>query len=883
MLPDFLKDSYKQYKTDTDRFATWLVNVAKKCGYEPEDLTPTPSLDANGKGKRKKNTNQSKALEPEKYQISIRELCKVAQAVSKSTVKVPTSVLAVAKRAITLRKDVTSYFVGQGNAASNQRHAHFIEVMEDICKSLECDDEDTSAAAKKDDKGVDLPNNAGENADDQAWLNRFAALTVEDIEDTTETISERSEMVKVVAVEDEEAADPDDDEAYLSHAFFRVFCLFHDLQKWRNFLSETWTEYGDRKVDLMTASVVTDNALQLARELIQEVVADLPPEFPQHGTELQELVYASSCLHRDGLVCPDTQLGLTFSLDMADVAEWCYLGVGSLLHSFVPVIKSDTIPLYKPGYFGVYNSKADRSQMSIPEKFSEDKLILLELLPEFCLMESFKLKFPVRDEITTGLIDFIKSKRPTLWLSFAIQVMLDAIHATRHSRLSAWSDLRMTSLRITKTIDDFWKLSKTHPKPRFWPSEGDEEIRRIRKCIETLVEEDPLQCLKEESARTLGRPSYPSPDHLMLSRNPVLCGLMTFQLNLRMQTIGQALVTQWYDVPQLAFLYNLVQQSPGQTLSWPDMELFIKIHGEERIFIGNRPKDAAQSINRLEIVTGVSSVARLASDSRQRSHWHRPDGKNARHLEPTTKVTNLFRERYQYDDPAKTNFPSLCSANVSTFLDELSETSTKKNKTKKSKPDKGKELALALSSPDEFLGRRWQNTHNVGALQLLALIKGKLGEEEPVLLFNYFAMHRRSIEILRLIQKKEHHKFVQYFTERYMPDDSYISNLVILVHHVARGSAIDGEKLGLTGRDTQLMSRMVISCGDVMREYLAKQGDGVSRELRVFCRNKKFLAVEDGKAGQNKEVDNNTMYVLGLEQVLTPQEMESLRTGIRMA
>jgi hypothetical protein len=129
MLPDFLKDSYKQYKADTDRFATWLVNVAKKCGYEPEDLTPTPSLDANGKGKRKKNTNQSKAPEPEKYQISIRELCKVAQAVSKSTVKVPTSVLTVAKRAITLRKDVTSYFVGQGNAASNQRHAHFIEVM----------------------------------------------------------------------------------------------------------------------------------------------------------------------------------------------------------------------------------------------------------------------------------------------------------------------------------------------------------------------------------------------------------------------------------------------------------------------------------------------------------------------------------------------------------------------------------------------------------------------------------------------------------------------------------------------------------------------------------------------------------------------------------
>jgi hypothetical protein len=632
----------------------------------------------------------------------------------------------------------------------------------------------------------------------------------------------------------------------------------------------------------MTASIVTDNALQLARELIQEVVADMPPKFPQHGPGLQELVYASSCLCRGEHASPDTKLGLTFSLDMADVAEWCYLGVASLLQSFVPVIQSDTIPLYRPGYFGVYNSKADRSQMSVPEKFNEDKLILMELLPEFCLMDRFKLEFPVRDEITTGFVNFIKSKKPTLWLSFAIQVMLDAIHATRHSGLSAWADLRMTSLRITKTIDDYWKLSKTHPKPQFWPSEGDEEIKHIRECIEAFVEKDPLEWMKEESARTLGRLSYPSSDHLMLSRNLVLCGLMTFQLNLRMQTIGQALVTQWYDVPQLAFLYNLVQQSAGQTLSWPDMELFIKIHGEERIFVGNRPKDAAQSINRLEIVTGISSVARFASDSRQRSHWHRPDGKNARHLEPTTKVANIFRERYQDDNPANKNFPSICSADVSTFLDELSETSTKKNKSRKSNPDKGKELALALSSPDELLGRRWQNTHNLGALQLLALIKGKLREEEHVLLFNYFAMHRRSIEILRLIKKKEHHKFVQYFTEGYMPDDSFISNLVILVHHVARGSAANGQQLGLTDRDTQVVSRMVMSCGDVMREYLAKHGDDVSRELRAFCRNKKFLAIEDGKAGQ-KEVDSNSMYVLGLEQVLSPRQLESLRTGIPMA
>lgn len=47
MLPDFVKDSYKQYKDDTDRFATWLVNTAKKCGYEPELPAAGPAGKAN--------------------------------------------------------------------------------------------------------------------------------------------------------------------------------------------------------------------------------------------------------------------------------------------------------------------------------------------------------------------------------------------------------------------------------------------------------------------------------------------------------------------------------------------------------------------------------------------------------------------------------------------------------------------------------------------------------------------------------------------------------------------------------------------------------------------------------------------------------------------
>lgn len=64
-------------------------------------------------------------------------------------------------------------------------------------------------------------------------------------------------------------------------------------------------------------------------------------------------------------------------------------------------------------------------------------------------------------------------------------------------------------------------------------------------------------------------------------------------------------------------------------------------------------------------------------------------------------------------------------------------------------------------------------------------------------MFNYFGMHQRSVEMLRRIREKEHHKFVQYFTAGYMPDDSWISNPAILIHHVARGSAAASREMGV--------------------------------------------------------------------------------------
>ncbi|KAL4815511.1 hypothetical protein BDW67DRAFT_164124, partial [Aspergillus spinulosporus] len=38
MLPEFLQGSYARYKADTNTFATWLLEAANQCGYQPSSL-----------------------------------------------------------------------------------------------------------------------------------------------------------------------------------------------------------------------------------------------------------------------------------------------------------------------------------------------------------------------------------------------------------------------------------------------------------------------------------------------------------------------------------------------------------------------------------------------------------------------------------------------------------------------------------------------------------------------------------------------------------------------------------------------------------------------------------------------------------------------------
>jgi hypothetical protein len=243
--------------------------------------------------------------------------------------KVPTAGLTVACRAVTLRKDAASWFTGKGDTESNKRHAHFVEVLEEFCESLE-------------------------------WRTK-----IPEPRDSTKQVAK----VEIVEEFDVNAADKQQGEELkqLSHAYFGIFCLFRDLQNMRDFIRRTWEDYRDNKLDAMAASVVTDTVLQLARAAAEDL-EQIPWPFPMSFTAeagAQMIMYEIACEVRGCHGPSSTERDLTFHVNMADEAERCFVPTSTLLLSFVPVMEKLVVPDFKKGHWAVYNPKADRSRMLV--------------------------------------------------------------------------------------------------------------------------------------------------------------------------------------------------------------------------------------------------------------------------------------------------------------------------------------------------------------------------------------------------------------------------------------------------------------------------------------------------------------------------------------
>ena len=109
------------------------------------------------------------------------------------------------------------------------------------------------------------------------------------------------------------------------------------------------------------------------------------------------------------------------------------------------------------------------------------------------MIRQFDVPLPCRDEITRGLVTFVKTKKLPLSLCFATQILLDVHHGLRCTPNKAFNDLKLFSLRVSKSIGNYQNFSKSFTgRATFWPQNSEDFITALKENVEAWTADDPF-------------------------------------------------------------------------------------------------------------------------------------------------------------------------------------------------------------------------------------------------------------------------------------------------------------------------------------------------------------------------------------------------------
>jgi hypothetical protein len=813
-LPDFLFDSHKRYKADTNQVAVWLAETAQKYGYTLMSTSPVPTGSGRPKGKARKQeknaTGKTSSSAVAQYKVTTQELVAMAQVIAnqRPSVKTPSVITTLLRSAIALRKRCSQWFSEQAGhqATKNQTHSHFVTVLEKILGLIQPTDPDQEHSVATSfnlvtDPQIDTLNNI------------FDVLNIEESEMAEiESTSANRDITGTVAASPRRRYDVESDD---EEVYFALYCFFDDLNRLREYLQILWGDYRNGEEDLVSASVTTNMAFQLVKQAEEELISTLPKL--KSYTEISGVFYFLMCHLRgqdpeyrqehDDVVNPA----------MLDVAEWLYMPVASAIGSFCNVIQNNHVPVLKPGHFGIYDPTTDRTKLSPRQRIREDRIVLLESFPEFFVAGKLRShqKLPVPDELTNGLVSTFSTKEAPLWVIYACQVFLDIHHTLRADVSRALSDLRGTGVRASISLKQYFSSSGLRLFTN-WPSSNEKGVENLSKFIKQWAVDDAFEFVKSEMLGG-GLPKRMRPEPFaLLSRHPVLCGLLQFKVYTEMKYFGIVLAGAWGSILYVAHMYNACRQAGylKEWEVWPDMELIMDIHSRESMFLGQVPKTPEQWLKSMTLMLGVApeSFARFT-----RVNQLKFSKKGPKMMSSKSPLSDIFQDEY-----FATGNAALTLETVQKLLDE--------EKT----PTISIAVAAKSSEARSLLHKQWTKSHKMTPLQLLSTLRDAITTEEPMLRFDYVPFHLRCLKLLRGVRDVADEKLTQYFGKDYIDNDSQLPFVVHYIFQVAHGTHAIGEKSRL---QDNVRSAMMVKVAEVFREFILREGRAESAKLAKICLN----------------------------------------------
>ncbi|EQB43801.1 hypothetical protein CGLO_17506 [Colletotrichum gloeosporioides Cg-14] len=240
MLPPSVHSQYVRYKENTTSFVNWLFGQAKK-------------------------VMKTESLPPLSADLSTQHLLPMAQACKKASIAMPAMQRSFLERAVSLRRKVGAHYVAGGSAATSDAddsHRFFTDCLQRILDLFPA----PTPVARPATDSAPIPDM------DESFINQFSVLHVEGHDDIhpESLVNEPADECPSPPPQQRPAARVSNQLLDLvDDPRIELWCLLIEIRDIRRYVKSIWAEYVAGKVDLVTASLVTEAAFE-SMEIMNE-------------------------------------------------------------------------------------------------------------------------------------------------------------------------------------------------------------------------------------------------------------------------------------------------------------------------------------------------------------------------------------------------------------------------------------------------------------------------------------------------------------------------------------------------------------------------------------------------------------------------------------
>ncbi|KAF2494410.1 hypothetical protein BU16DRAFT_589236 [Lophium mytilinum] len=806
-IPRF--ERYRTYKRLTEKIADFLIDSS---GY-----TPSPPKD-----------NRSTFLQKVPNTRTYLNLTKIIVQSGPPLIQISDDVLRTIDQVICLRKKHTATFttlsrVDLKTRQQNDSHIYFTSVLERVRDDLYNHQKRTP----RDTTSIEDILTTAEPDMSLAALSEQPSVNYR--EERLEPGDVLPDLASTATIEEDMPLNLDS-ERQIAIDFF-----LDDLMEVRVYLREIWTIYKERRITLVTASLVTNFAI----DILKRAVVDLQEDLSQLTGDVELINPAIiDCWTQ---VCKEAGI----SVDLPTPEK--YAQVPSLV------------------------AAADRMcvQVLVPQP---DATLVPALLEGFEQLGRYRpdASFLAEDELTKCLSVSNASDEKEEWRYLALQILVDVHKVLRTSVQDPIKDLETVVVNTLTSVDEFFHreralgLDTSEVRIEDFVGLGQAILDKVAPdCVAEAVEKankiqisqstNSKKRRKRKGKQNSNQSEVPKqaeeapPPYFLYGNNPILCGVNIYGMQAPLQNLSITRLVLHAHVLSVIHLYNTLIQCGFLEEMWQDLEYVINVHTPLRLFAGSRPTKPEEFSNRAYLVWGVSAAqvaknrGRWATTNPDRYQYAGNDAQRKRGFQIESPLMLLLRERYRAEGPSPMAVQNL-SAYLVKRLDE--EAAARDSDTQKrpqdltsgendapnlggddvaaskkpgqkrkgrngkyKKPKRGGKNAASLKRPDSTRPSKYSAT------DVLSTLTQELIKEELHMNFNYLALQHRCVELLLSIQRFFRAAYPTMGGGVHDLPPYMLSALVFLIMDCYAEKPESPERKWLMGGFAQIMKTLIMEAG----------------------------------------------------------------------